>query len=230
MTTAGFCSRRKGEELVAQGKVRINDRIAKLGDKVEPKDKVFVEDKPVRLKHKPVYLLLYKPKGYVTTTSDPEGRKTVLDLVADVSERVYPVGRLDYDTEGLLLLTNDGELTNRLTHPSHQIEKVYLARCQGTLTKADVQNLAAGVIIDDDYRTAPAEIYYAETKDGESMVEIGIREGRNRQVRKMFESIGHPLLTLKRVRIGFLKIEKLKRGQYRYLTRSEIEKLKLLSK
>lgn len=231
LTMAGYCSRRKGEELIAQGRVQVGGRIAAIGDQVDPaKDRVSVDGKPIRLNEKPVYLLLYKPKGYVTTTSDPEGRKTVLDLLKDVPVRVYPVGRLDYDTEGLLILTNDGDLTNRLTHPKHQIEKVYRVRCSGRITRDALKQLAEGVLIDGDFRTSPAGIYHAEAAGEESLVEIGIREGRNRQVRKMFDAVGHPVTGLRRTRIGFLKIDGLKRGQYRHLTRDEIVKLKKLSK
>lgn len=230
LSAAGFCSRRKAEELVIQGKVQINGKSANIGDSLkEGKDRVLVEGKSVSFKEKPLYILLYKPKGYITSNRDPEGRKTVLDLLGDVKGRVFPVGRLDYDTEGLILLTNDGELTNKLTHPKHQIEKVYKVRCQGILTRMELAQLGSGVVIDEDYLTGKANLYAMEKKGEFSIVEIGIMEGKNRQIRKMFEALGHPVLALKRIRIGFLKIDKLKRGEHRFLTKNEIEKLKKLT-
>ena len=230
LTTAGFCSRRKGEELVAQGKVRINDRIAKLGDKVEPKDKVFVEDKPVRLKHKPVYLLLYKPKGYVTTTSDPEGRKTVLDLVADVSERVYPVGRLDYDTEGLLLLTNDGELTQGLSHPKFEIEKEYQLDVEQKPSPDVLKKLEQGVMLADGMTAAAKAFAPVLAENGFWRFRIIIHEGRNRQVRRMAESVGLVVRRLKRVRYAFLTLEGLATGALRHLTAEEATRLQELAR
>lgn len=231
LSGAGYCSRRKAEELIQEGRITINGRKAVLGDQAEKKDKVLVDGKAVMSKERPVYILLYKPKGVITTTKDPEGRKTVMDLLPGIKTRVFPVGRLDSDTEGLLLLTNDGALTNKLTHPSHQVEKVYKVRCQGHLTKGEAALLEQGLDIrEEGYRTAPATIYKVLKMEGQSVVEIGIREGRNRQVRKMFEEIGHPVLALKRKKIGFLTTAGLRRGMYRYLTPQEIEKLKKLEK
>lgn len=231
LSLAGFCSRRKGEELVAQGKVKINDKIAAIGDLVnEKKDLVTVDNNKVKLVEKKVYILLYKPKGYITSTDDPQGRKTVLSLVSDVKERVYPVGRLDYDTEGLLLLTNDGELTNKLTHPRHEIEKVYKVKCQGRINKNELVLLENGIVIDKSYLTKKANIYNVEFSDTNTLVTIGIKEGKNRQLRKMFEAIGHEVIALKRYKIGFLDIKNLKRGQYRFLSKDEIYALKKLLK
>ena len=213
LSGAGYCSRRKAEELILEGRVTINGRKAVLGDQTEKKDKVLVDGKPVISKERPVYILLYKPKGVITTTKDPEGRKTVMDLLAGVKTRVFPVGRLDSDTEGLIHLTNDGALTNKLTHPSHQIEKVYKVRCQGHLTRSEAALLEQGLEIrEEGYRTAPATIYKVLKMEDQSVVEIGIREGRNRQVRKMFQELDHPVLALKRTKIGFLTTAGLRRG------------------
>lgn len=229
LSVAGFCSRRKAEELIKENRVKINNLPASIGDIIdESKDKIFVDGKLIKNTVKSIYLLLYKPKGYVSTSSDPEGRKTILDLVSDIKERVYPVGRLDYDTEGLIIMTNDGELTNLLTHPSHLIEKVYKAKCSGNITKEKVIKLQEGIVIDDEYMTGKANIYYVQNFKDYFEIEIGIKEGRNRQIRKMFAEIKNPVLTLKRIRIGFLTIDKLKRGKYRSLTKKEIEKLKKL--
>lgn len=229
ISNAGYCSRRKAEELILEGRVRIGNRNAEIGDQIdEKKAKVFVDGKAILPESKKVYVLINKPKGYVTTTDDPEGRKTVLELVKGISQRVYPVGRLDYDTEGLLLLTNDGDLTNRLTHPSHQVEKCYKVRCDGKIPKSAFKELADGVLIDESYRTAPSRIYSVDVGEDQTTCIIGIMEGHNRQVRKMFEMVGYPVTALKRISIGFLTLDKLKRGEFRHLTKQEVEKLKKL--
>lgn len=229
LSAAGFCSRRKAEEIIKENRVKINNQPASIGDIIdENRDKVFVDGKLIKNSFKPIYLLLYKPKGYVSTSHDPEGRKTVLDLVSDIKERVYPVGRLDYDTEGLIIMTNDGELTNVLTHPSHLVEKVYKAKCKGNLTQENLNKLQDGMIIDDEYMTGKANVYYVQNHTDYFEIEIGIKEGRNRQIRKMFAEIKNPVVNLKRIKIGFLTIDKLKRGKYRPLTKKEIEKLKKL--
>ncbi|MDD2370780.1 MAG: pseudouridine synthase [Firmicutes bacterium] len=229
LSTAGFCSRRKAEELILENRIKINNKSASIGDIIDiSKDKVFVDGKLINNNTKQIYILLYKPKGYVSTTSDPEGRKTVLDLVTDIKERIYPVGRLDYDTEGLLIMTNDGEFTNILTHPSHLVEKVYKAKCSGNITKEKLNQLEDGILIENEYMTNKANIYYAQNFKDYFEIEIGIKEGRNRQVRKMFAELKNPVLSLKRIKIGFLTIDKLKRGKYRELTKKEIEKLKKL--
>ena len=229
LSAAGFCSRRKAEELILENRVKINNLPAKIGDVIdEKKDKVFVDGKPINNTAKPIYILLYKPKGYVSTSKDPEGRKTVLDLVSDIKERVYPVGRLDYDTEGLIILTNDGEFTNILTHPSHLVEKVYKAKCSGNITTEKLNQLQDGILIDNEYMTGKANIYSVQNFKDYFEIEIGIKEGRNRQVRKMFAELKNPVLTLKRIKIGFLTIDRLNRGKYRLLTKKEVEKLKKL--
>jgi len=229
LSAAGYCSRRKAEELILQNRIKINTKPASIGDIIDlDKDKVYVDEKLINNSDKKVYILLYKPKGYVSTTSDPEGRKTILDLVTDIKERVYPVGRLDYDTEGLIILTNDGEFTNLLTHPSHLVEKVYKAKCSGNITNEKLNMLQDGILIENEYMTNKANIYYANNFKDYFEIEIGIKEGRNRQVRKMFLELKNPVLSLKRTKIAFLTIDKLKRGKYRILLKKEVEKLKKL--
>lgn len=217
--------------MITAGRVTVNGKLVKeLGTKVDPlKDKVRVDGKPIR-SEKPVYLLLYKPKGTVSTLSDPEGRPTVVSLLSEVDQRVYPVGRLDYNTEGVLLLTNDGDLTNALLHPSRHVEKTYIARIQGIPTEETLDRLRAGVKLDDGL-TGPAEVYLLETdrEKNDSRIELTIREGRNRQVRRMCDAIGHPVKQLKRISFAFLTLNGLKRGQYRHLTADEVQRLKALS-
>ena len=229
ISQAGIASRRHAEKMIVDGRVAVNGKVTKeLGMKVEPSDHVSIDGKPLaREKH--VYIIMNKPRGYITTLSDPEGRKTVTDLLSDIDERVYPVGRLDYGTEGLLLLTNDGDLTHGLTHPSKHVIKTYLAKVKGIPADEKLTRLRRGIKLEDG-TTAPAEVRYQgydETKDLSS-VEISIHEGKNRQVRRMFETIGHPVKTLKRIKYAFLTLEGLKRGQYRHLTPNEVSRLKQL--
>ena len=227
LSTYGICSRRKGEELIAAGRVFIGRKKAVIGDKVAPDtDKVYVDRKLVVAERQKIYILLNKTRGYVTTTNDPEGRKTILDLIKKVPERVYPVGRLDYDTEGLLLLTNDGDLTFGLTHPKHQISKTYKVRCKGAVDLVAIDSLRSGVILNDGYKTQKAEVYVIELNKENSLLEVTIYEGKNRQIRKMFESVGHPVTRLTRIKIGDMKVGDLKSGSYRFLKKTEVDKLK----
>lgn len=224
MAAAGVGSRRRCEDLIREGRVRVNGQPAVLGMSVEPGvDRVDVDGKPLgqRPVRQRVYLMLNKPAGYVSTVTDPEGRPTVLDLVRTVRERIYPVGRLDLDTEGLLLLTNDGDFANALTHPSHEVEKVYLARVQPAVSEATRHQLAAGVHLEDGL-TAPARVRLLE--DG--TVLLALHEGRKRQVRRMLAALGHTVLGLKRVRVGPLSLGKLPPGSFRHLTRREVEALR----
>ena len=194
---------------------------------MEPtRDKVAVDNKPIRTE-KSVYILLNKPRGIVTTLHDPEGRKTVASLLPDISERIYPVGRLDYNTEGLLLMTNDGELTHALTHPSHEIDKTYRAKVLGRPPEEKLDRLRAGIKLEDGL-TAPAKVNAVEYDREKDLttVEIVITEGRNRQVRRMFEAIGHPVRQLKRVKFAFLTLVGVRRGAYRHLEADEVETLK----
>jgi len=205
--------------------VKVNGSIVtEMGVTVTSKDRVEVDGKPVRLEKNKVYIMLHKPKGYVTTVHDPEGRDTVMDLIQGIEERVYPVGRLDYDSSGLLLLTNDGQLAHRMMHPSHEIVKVYIATVEGSPSAEAIQQLEKGIRIEN-YTTAPALVKVLEDYNGKTKLEITIHEGRNRQVRKMCEAIGHPVIRLKRVSYGNLVLGKLKPGQWRYLTESEQKQL-----
>lgn len=226
MARTGVASRRSSEELIAQGKVRVNGKPVTLpGLKIDPlRDRVEVDGKPVRKPEKKVYILVYKPTGYVSTVSDPRGRRKVVDLLSGVKQRVYPAGRLDYDSEGLLLLTNDGDLTYALTHPRHEILKTYQALVQGIPDREKLDELAGGVVLQDG-PTAPAKVRLLKNKGDSALLEITIHEGRNRQVRRMCEHIGHPVLALRRVSIGPLKIGDLQRGRFRHLTTREVKML-----
>lgn len=218
-------SRRKAEEYIRNGQVRINGQIVtEMGVLVSTNDRVEVDGKPVKLEKKKVYILLHKPKGYVTTVSDPEGRKTVLELVQGVNERIYPVGRLDYDSSGLLLLTNDGDFANLLMHPSHEILKMYIATVKGKPSDNAIQRLRDGIRIDD-YTTAPAFVKVLNVYENKTKLEITIHEGRNRQIRKMCEFVGHPVIRLKRVAYGSIELGDLKPGEWRFLTDNEIKQL-----
>lgn len=222
---SGYCSRRKAEELIAQGKVKVNGQVVReMGVKVDNANQIMI-DGQVLGKEEKEYILLYKPRGVVTTTSDDKHRKTVLDLV-NSNKRLYPVGRLDYDTTGILLLTNDGELTNLLIHPKNEIDKVYIAKIEGIMGGTAIQALEKGVIIDGK-RTARCKIKVRRTdkKTNTSLVQITIHEGKNHQVKKMFESVGYPVIKLKRESIAFLDLTGLKPGEYRYLTVKEVKKL-----
>ena len=227
----GVASRRKAEELILAGRVTVNDEVmTELSYKVdEENDIVKVDDKLIKEENKLVYILLNKPEGYITTVKDQFDRPSVLDLVSDIKERVYPIGRLDYETSGLLLLTNDGELTYKLTHPKHEVDKTYVARVKGKLTKEEIERFKTGLKIED-YTTAPAKlkvIKYDEQRDS-SLLEIKIHEGKNRQVRKMCKAINHPVLRLRRSAMGKIKIGDCEIGKYRYLTEDEIKYLKNL--
>jgi 23S rRNA pseudouridine2605 synthase len=221
---AGFGSRRAMEELIAAGRVRVNGRRAELGQRVDPtKDVVEVDGSLVPLLPDLVHYLLNKPAGVVATASDPQGRPTVLDLY-EGDRRVWPVGRLDADSEGALLLTNDGELTHRLTHPRFEVPRVYLAEVRGTPRPPALRALARGVELDDG-RTAPARVRVRGARGATSLVEITVTEGRNRQVRRMLESVGHPVTRLVRVRIGPLMLGRLRPGTYRRLGAGEVSAL-----
>jgi pseudouridine synthase len=226
ISQAGIASRRAAEQLMIEGRVTVNSRtVRELGTKADPAhDDIRVDGRRVKLPERHRYLLLNKPRGYVTTRSDPQQRPTVIDLLRGVREYVYPVGRLDFDSEGLLLLTNDGDLAARLTHPRHGIARVYEARVLGVPDDHDLQRLARGMVIDG-RKTQPAEIALARKSDHPTLL-ITLREGRNRQVRKMCEAIGHPVDHLKRVAIGPIRDTRLKPGQWRDLTDQEVKKLK----
>lgn len=228
---AGIASRRKAEELILQGKVTVNGEVVKqLGTKVGPNDVVEVNGIKVE-KEEPVYFLFYKPKGVVTTVKDDKKRKTVLDFFPEVTERIYPVGRLDYDTSGILLMTNDGEFANLLTHPKYEIEKTYIAKVKGIPTREHLKQLQKGVRLDDGL-TAPAKAKFlsANKRKNTAIIELTIHEGRNRQVRRMFEKIGYPVMKLKRERYAFLDLTGLNAGEWRPLTPHEVKQLIVLAK
>lgn len=230
MAQAGVASRRKSEELIAKGKVKVNGQvITEPGCKVDPaKDTIEVDGRLIR-REKHAYYLLYKPVGYITSMDDQFDRPIVLDLMKGVPERLHSVGRLDYDTEGLLLLTNDGGLTYTLTHPSHQVEKTYLAKVKGFVSNDALRKLEEGVMLEDG-KTAPAKARLRSGKRDYSIVEITIHEGRNRQVRRMFDQVGYPVLKLKRVQLGPLTLGALKPGEFRPLSRKEVSLLKRIEK
>lgn len=228
LAEAGIASRRKAEELISEGKVSVNGKIIKeLGFKVNEKDVIFYNGKRVIKETKNIYILFNKPEGCVTTVKDQFGRKTVLDYIPNVNERIYPIGRLDYETSGLIILTNDGDLTYTLTHPKHNVEKTYIAKVEGQLTEEKIEMLRNGVLIDD-RKTYPAKVKIISENKAYSVLEIKISEGRNRQVRKMCDAVGHSVVTLMRKSIGKIELEKLKKGEYRFLTTEEIEYLKKL--
>ena len=224
LADCGVGSRRECDKLIADGCVKINGKIASLGANVEENDSVSVNGRRVAPKTKNYYIMLHKPKGCVTTVKDDLGRKTVMDFV-DIKARLFPVGRLDYDTEGLLILTNDGDVANKLTHPKNNVEKVYVARLSGSLTEAERQTLERGVEIDG-RKTMPAKVKILAKDEHHTRVEVTITEGRNRQVKKMFESVGKEVEFLKRVAEGELRLGGQQRGKYRFLNDREIEYLK----
>lgn len=227
MAQAGVASRRKCEELITEGRVRVNGEIVReLGYKADPqRDRIEVDGQEIA-REANVYFLLYKPTGYITSVTDPQGRRTVLDLMKGVGARIYPVGRLDYDTSGLLLLTNDGEFANYITHPRYELDKVYEAVVRGRLEDVALRKLREGVMLEDGVTSpAEAECLTIDARRGTSVLRLTIHEGRNRQVRRMCEAVGHPVMQLKRVRLGFLTLDGLREGEYRALTAQEVEKL-----
>lgn len=226
MAQAGIASRRKSEEWIREGRVRVNgEKVTELGRRVDPDfDVIEVNGSQIHAENKR-YFLFYKPKGVITSMSDPKGRPVVADFFREVKERVYPVGRLDYDTEGLLLLTNDGEMAHGLTHPRHEVNKVYQARVKGIPKQRDLQRLMSGVKLSDGW-TAPAKARMIKAFKGESLIELSLHEGRNRQVRRMCDAVGHPVIHLKRIRLAFLTLDGLSSGGYRELKAREVARLK----
>ncbi|WP_286886113.1 pseudouridine synthase, partial [Aneurinibacillus sp. UBA3580] len=227
MAQAGVASRRKCEEFILAGRVKVNGIVVReLGFKADPLNDEIEVDGKIIARERPVYFLLNKPIGYITSVTDPQGRKTVLDLMNRVQERIYPVGRLDYDTSGLLLLTNDGEFANHIMHPRHELDKVYEAVVKGRMEERALARLRQGVMLEDGM-TAPAEavrLRYQE-KEGTSVIQLTIHEGRNRQVRRMCEAVGHPVVKLKRIRLAFLTLDGVPEGKYRPLTGEEVARL-----
>ncbi|HPF53436.1 MAG TPA: pseudouridine synthase [Eubacteriales bacterium] len=226
LADAGIASRRACETIIAEGRVTINGEAAHVGSTVdENADVVLLDGKPVKRAERRVVIMLYKPRGVVCTSTDPEGRRTVQEFVKDIPERLYNVGRLDLNSEGLLLMTNDGELANRLMHPRYKVNKTYFAVCDGKLTASEAAKLTNGVMLDDGM-TAPATVSQVKpTSTGDTALCITIHEGRNRQIRRMLEAVGHKTLRLKREAYGPLSLGELRSGQWRYLTDEEQKQL-----
>jgi 23S rRNA pseudouridine2605 synthase len=229
ISQAGIASRRAAEKLIAEGRVSVNgETVTAMGTKADPvRDDIRVDGRRIKSTERLRYILLYKPAGYVTTRSDPQRRRTVIDLLHGVREYVYPVGRLDYDTQGLLLLTNDGDLAARLTHPRHQVDRTYEVYVAGMPDDEALDRLRRGIPLDG-RRTLPADVLLVNKgrRDHKGVLIITIREGRNRQVRRMLEAVGHPVDSLRRIRFGPLSDRGLRPGEWRELTDAEVEKLK----
>ncbi len=227
MAARGLCSRRKAEEMIAAGRVLVNGRPVKLGDSMDPAHDMLTVDgqtlKPDRGQQ--VYIMLYKPRGYLSTAKDDRGRRTVMELVADAPRRVYPVGRLDKDSEGLLIFTSDGDFANRLTHPKNGVSKLYRVTVRPRATEEQLTQLASGVRLDDGDVTQPATVRVVNEEAGRSVLEIVIREGKNRQIRRMCEAVGLSVARLRRSAVGPLKLGMLQPGQWRELTRTEVAAL-----
>jgi 23S rRNA pseudouridine2605 synthase len=225
IAAAGVCSRRAADELTSAGKVKINGRVmSKPGYDVRPGDVVEVNGRILAPEGRKVYILLNKPKGFITSLKDEKERPTVMEFVADIEERIFPVGRLDADTTGLLIMTNDGDFAYKVTHPGHEVYKTYRARVSGELSKERIARLRKGIDIGG-FVTAPAEVEVIKQTGAGAIVDISIREGHNRQVRKMFQAIGNKVIDLQRTSIGDIRLGGLKPGHYRKLKREEIDSL-----
>ena len=227
----GIASRRAAEELITQGKVKVNgNKVTEQGIKVEiGADKVFVNGKEAKPVNKSYYIMLNKPTGYVSTVKDQFERPTVIDLLGEeITARVFPVGRLDYETEGLLLMTNDGDFTYKVTHPKHKVDKTYIAVIKGGISIKGLAMLRAGVTLDDGFKTSPADVEMLNADNGHTVIKITIHEGKNRQVRRMFEAVGCKVVELQRISIGKVELGNLPLGRWRYLTSHEVSYLKNL--
>lgn len=228
IAAAGLASRRQAEKWIEAGRVTVNGRPASLGDTADlSRDEVSVDGKPLTRPDRRTYILLNKPAKYLTSLRDPQGRPLVTDLVREVGARLFPVGRLDFMTEGLLILTNDGDFAQRLAHPRHEVDKTYLVRVRGALTTSAQKRLQEGVDLEDG-RTAPARVERVRQSGSHTWFEITIHEGRNRQVRRMCEAVGYPVSRLKRTRLAFLDLKDIPPGQFRHLTPAEVSRLKKL--
>ncbi len=225
LAESGVASRRKSEELIESGKVKVNGHVASIGDKVNPKkDTVTVNGKKIIKQKDNTYIVLHKPRGFITTMSDEMDRKCVAELIKDVKVRVFPVGRLDRDSEGMLIFTNDGEFANALTHPTKHVPKTYRVTVRPSISEEQLTALTEGIIIDD-RKTAPAEVHVVTKEENRVVLEIILYEGRNRQIRKMCEEVGLEVARLKRTAIGSIKVGMLKQGAWRHLTDDEVRKL-----
>jgi 23S rRNA pseudouridine2605 synthase len=226
LAKAGIASRRKAEELIREGKVRVDGKVVtEMGTQVDPDAQdIECDGIHVATQERKIYILLHKPTGFLSTVHDPRGRPIVTDLLANVKERVYPVGRLDLDTEGALLLSNDGELAQKILHPSHEVNKTYVAKVKGKPNRKKLAALSRGITLEG-RKTWPANIEVLHTDAQASTIKIIIHEGRKRQVRKMFEAVGHPVLQLKRTAYGQLKLGDLRPGKYRFLSPEDIKRI-----
>lgn len=225
LSERGIASRRKAEELIAEGRVTVNGKPATLGTKADPFfDHIKVNGKLLGRPEKKLYLMMNKPKGVVTSLYDPEGRPTVKDFLKAIKERVYPVGRLDYDSEGLLIITNDGDFSHSLLHPSKEIPKTYMVKVKGIIEDADIKKLRAGIKLEG-ILTAPARVRKISVTEQNSWLEVTIHEGRKRQIKRMLERVGHPVLKLKRISIGNLRLGGMRTGEIRYLSEEEIKRV-----
>ncbi|MBO3443084.1 pseudouridine synthase [Clostridium sp. CCUG 7971] len=231
IASCGVASRRKAEEIILEKRVKVNGKVVEeLSFNIDEKnDLVEIDNKRIGINENYIYIVLNKPEGYITTVKDQFDRPSVLDLVSDIKERIYPIGRLDYETSGLLILTNDGDLTYKLTHPKHEVAKTYIARVKGIPSSEKMKQFEEGLYIED-YKTAPAKIRIIDKNEEKnySICEIKIHEGRNRQVRKMCKSIGHPVQRLKRAAMGKITLKGTEIGKYRHLTSEEIDYLKVI--
>ncbi len=223
ISEAGIASRRKAEELILEGRVKVDNIIIKeLGFKADPdKSIIKVDNKEIKIKSKKLYIALHKPVGIISSRKDEKNRETVIDLVPN-KEYMYPVGRLDYNSSGLILLTNDGEVSNALQHPSFEIEKTYIASIAGLISLSDLEKFKKGIVLEDGL-TAPAKARVISKKNEETKLEVTIHEGKNRQIRRMFEALGYEVIRLKRVQIGEIVLGELKLGQFRNLTEKEVQ-------
>ncbi|SDI97407.1 pseudouridine synthase [Salimicrobium halophilum] len=230
MAQAGVASRRKSEELIRRGRVKVNDEtITELGTKVSPQDEIEVDGVPLE-REAPVYYLLYKPRGVISSVKDDRGRKVVTDYLPEIQERLFPIGRLDYDTSGLLLLTNDGSFANKLMHPKHKIDKVYVIKSRGIPSKEHMKQLRKGMEVDGEFLKAEsAHILSTDGKKNSAIIEITLHQGKNRQIRKMFDALGVPVDKLKRERYGFLDLHGLNAGDSRPLKPHEVKQLRQLA-
>lgn len=223
IANSGIASRRKADELIKAGKVKVNGKVmSQPGYDVADSDEVLVEGKPVQSTENKVYYAMNKPLGVITSVNDDRGRMTVVDIMSDVEERVFPVGRLDYNTSGLLLLTNDGDFANRIMHPGRRVDKTYRVRVAGNISKMKISVLRAGVRLGK-FKTSPARVDVITWNRHSMILEVTIHEGKNRQIRRMFEAVGYPVQELERISIGNMKLGHLKPGQYRKLSKRELE-------
>ncbi len=226
LAQAGICSRRQAEELILKGRVSVDGKIiSEMGVKVDPaRQNIMLDGKAVGSSSKKTYVLLNKPKGYITSMNDPQGRPIVTSLLKGIKQRLYPVGRLDLDTEGALILTNDGDISQKILHPSYEIKKTYLAIIKGKISKQKITSLEEGIDLDGE-KTWPAKIKLIKSQTKTTKLQITIHQGRKRQVRKMFSAVGHPVVHLKRIAYGGLHLGNLPSGKYRFLNKRDLNKL-----